>query len=128
RLPGVGLTVAILLIDLGGLLAPLERWFYDLRARQCQLFSPPPTRKLYHLDIDDQSLQQLGRWPWPRGVQAELIDELRQAGPRIMSLDILLDNNEDPQLVRKPDGTIVEIDHDRLMADACQRAGNVLIP
>lgn len=39
--------------------------------------------------IDDPSIQQLGRWPWPRATHAALLDRLRAAGARAVALDIL---------------------------------------
>jgi adenylate cyclase len=39
--------------------------------------------------IDDKSLQEVGQWPWPRGVIADLIDKLNAAGAAAITLDIL---------------------------------------
>ncbi|MFK7994056.1 MAG: CHASE2 domain-containing protein [Granulosicoccus sp.] len=39
--------------------------------------------------IDTQSLNELGRWPWPRTVQAQLMDQLANYGARIVLIDIL---------------------------------------
>src|ERR1700730_18096589 len=30
--------------------------------------------------IDERSLEQVGQWPWPRGIVAQLIDKLRDTG------------------------------------------------
>ncbi|HWV62763.1 MAG TPA: CHASE2 domain-containing protein, partial [Oxalicibacterium sp.] len=40
--------------------------------------------------IDDYSLSQLGRWPWPRSLHAQLIQKLNQANPRAIGLDVIL--------------------------------------
>ena len=40
--------------------------------------------------IDDFSLQQLGRWPWPRQRHAQLLDRLTLANPRAVGLDVIL--------------------------------------
>jgi CHASE2 domain-containing sensor protein/signal transduction histidine kinase len=50
--------------------------------------------------IDEPSLEQLGRWPWPRRLQADLIDRLAEAGPRSITLDLLLTepSRDDAQL------------------------------
>ena len=61
---GITLTVFIVMLDLTTrAFEPLENWFYDWRARICQVYSPPPTDKLAHVDIDDPSLDAMGRWP-----------------------------------------------------------------
>ena len=44
--------------------------------------------------IDDYSLAQLGRWPWPRELHARLIDRLTQSRPRRIGLDIILSEPE----------------------------------
>jgi adenylate cyclase len=40
------------------------------------------------VDIDDDSLAKLGQWPWPRGVVAQLVDRLRDAGAAVIAFDI----------------------------------------
>src|SRR5439155_261881 len=30
--------------------------------------------------IDERSLEQIGQWPWPRGIVAQLVDKVRDAG------------------------------------------------
>jgi adenylate cyclase len=44
--------------------------------------------------IDDGSLQQVGQWPWPRGVIADLIDKLNAAGAAAITLDILFSERD----------------------------------
>ena len=38
--------------------------------------------------IDDQSLREIGRWPWPRRYHAQLIDQLTAAGAKRIFFDI----------------------------------------
>src|SRR5712671_137567 len=40
------------------------------------------------VDIDDDSLAKIGQWPWPRGVVAQLVDRLREAGAAVIAFDI----------------------------------------
>lgn len=40
--------------------------------------------------IDEASLKQLGQWPWPRTVLAELISRLTEAGARTIAIDVIL--------------------------------------
>lgn len=40
------------------------------------------------VDIDDASLSKIGQWPWPRGVVAELLGKLRDAGAAVVAFDI----------------------------------------
>ena len=41
------------------------------------------------VDIDDQSLAELGQWPWPRTTVAALIDRLAEAGARVIAFDVV---------------------------------------
>lgn len=75
-------SVAIVLAFLGhaagvyelGLVSRLDRILYDVRMR---LTMPGGVdESIVILDIDEQSLQEVGRWPWPRDVMAELVDKL----------------------------------------------------
>ncbi len=40
------------------------------------------------VDIDDKSLAEIGQWPWPRTVVAELVDKLAAAGAAVVAFDI----------------------------------------
>ena len=41
------------------------------------------------VDIDEESLAQLGQWPWPRHTMADLVRRLGRAGAAVIALDIL---------------------------------------
>ncbi len=42
------------------------------------------------IEIDENSLAQFGRWPWPRSLTAQLLDDTVSAGAKIIGLNILL--------------------------------------
>src|SRR5260221_3994073 len=86
---GIALTLLIVILDYSGALFYPEQFLYDLRARYCQTFNPPPTDKLVHVDIDDPSLEAIGNWPWPRSKMAEIIDEINLAGAQAIATDII---------------------------------------
>ena len=75
------LTLLVVILDTQrvNLLAPMEHWLYDRRCRYFQFFTPPPTDRLVHLDLDDEALEDVGAWPWPRGKMAAILDEIREA-------------------------------------------------
>lgn len=42
------------------------------------------------VEIDDASIAELGRWPWPRSMQARLIETVAKARPAAIVYDVLL--------------------------------------
>ena len=54
---------------------------------------PPPIRIV---EIDDESLRRLGRWPWPRARLGEMVQKLTDAGAAAVGLDVLLYDPGDP--------------------------------
>jgi serine/threonine-protein kinase len=74
---GVLLVLAVLIVNgstdiFGG----LERRFYDFGSTST---SKQPSDRIAVIAIDDQSIANIGRWPWPREVQAQMIDQLAGA-------------------------------------------------
>src|SRR3546814_13407744 len=35
--------------------------------------------------VEDDSIRDPGRWPWPRELQAQLLDKLREGGARVIA-------------------------------------------
>ena len=71
----VGLLVALAFLfgANSDLLQSLERKAYDLAVLAS---SRTPSDKIAVIAIDDQSIANLGRWPWPREIHANMIDIL----------------------------------------------------
>src|SRR6476660_1242871 len=74
----LGVVVAVVILVLSGrdLIQSLERKAYDLGV---QATSRTPSDKIAVIAIDDQSIANIGRWPWSREVHAKLIDKLAAA-------------------------------------------------
>jgi class 3 adenylate cyclase/CHASE2 domain-containing sensor protein len=129
---GISLTLLTIVADWNDWLEVPENWFYDARARHCQFFAPPPSPDIVHLDIDDAAMDVIGAWPWPRAIVADMMDEIRMAGPKAVLFDILYIDPARPEWKPEtsPDGKtrFVEIDHDALLAAAFRRMGNAIIP
>ncbi len=55
------------------------------------------------VDIDEKSLREIGQWPWPRTVLAELFDKSKEAGMLVLGLDVLFAEKDrtSPQLISK---------------------------
>lgn len=57
----------------------LERRFYDFASTST---SRQPSGQIAVIAIDDQSIANIGRWPWSREVHARLIDQLAAANTK----------------------------------------------
>jgi CHASE2 domain-containing sensor protein/predicted Ser/Thr protein kinase len=68
------------------LLQPLEYRVYDWMSRLRQRKAADP---VIVLAIDDQSIQQLGGWPWPRSYIAEMVRLLSGSGAHTMGFSLL---------------------------------------
>ncbi|MGA9666442.1 MAG: serine/threonine-protein kinase [Gallionella sp.] len=83
----VGLLVA--LVFLAGaksdLIQSLERKAYDLGVLAT---SRTPSDKIAVIAIDDQSIANLGRWPWPREIHAKMIDILAAGHAKVIGYTV----------------------------------------
>jgi adenylate cyclase len=48
-------------------------------------------REVVIVALDEASLQKMGDWPWPRSLLAGLIAKIKQGGPKVIGIDLLLD-------------------------------------
>jgi adenylate cyclase len=46
------------------------------------------------VDIDEKSLNDLGQWPWPRIIFADVIEKIIDAEPAVLGIDILLSETD----------------------------------
>ena len=66
--------------------------FMELKALDLRMFSRgklPPGGETVIAAIDEKSLSELGRWPWPRTNLAQLIDKLKRYGAKAVGFDIV---------------------------------------
>ncbi|MDX1633620.1 MAG: CHASE2 domain-containing protein [Marinobacter sp.] len=80
------LIAALLLINQTEAPERLDRWLYDALITA---YPAAAADDLVIVGIDEQSLEQIGRWPWPRSVHGELVRKLDQAGARTIVFDVL---------------------------------------
>jgi len=50
---------------------------------------PPQGKPVTIIDLDEQSLAEVGQWPWPRTTVAKLIQNLTQMGAGLVAFDIV---------------------------------------
>lgn len=87
-------TLASLFCGLIGLSVPLED---QLRNARNGLHPVRASGDVVLVGVDDRSLSEVGRWPWSRGKQAELIAKADAAGAKEIFLDIIYDSPGTPQ-------------------------------
>lgn len=75
-----------------GPLAAMEFKAYDLRSVLRQSLRTPD--EIVLVAIDDDSIAQIGRWPWPRSRIAAALDAIARQHPRVVGLDILYSEAE----------------------------------
>lgn len=76
-----------------------------------------PPEDVVIIGIDSRSLQEIGRWPWSRKVQADLVMALSKTGLSSLTLDILF---------TEPDS--LSSDNDFLLAQAISAHDKVVLP
>ncbi|HCA27241.1 MAG TPA: serine/threonine protein kinase [Betaproteobacteria bacterium] len=93
------LLVTILFLAAGsaGVMQGLERKAYDLGVLAS---SRAPGGKVAVIAIDERSLANIGRWPWPRNIHAKMVDILAQAHAKAIGYAVLFSEPQrDPGLV-----------------------------
>jgi serine/threonine-protein kinase len=122
----------------------LERRFYDVASTQS---ARQPSDRIAVIAIDDTSIANIGRWPWPRDVHAELIDKLAAAKAKTIAYNAFFFEPQTDRglaFIRKikealgaTDNSAVgallaeaeqSLDSDGKLAASMAKAGNVLVP
>ncbi|MFH2065490.1 MAG: serine/threonine-protein kinase [Pseudomonadota bacterium] len=151
---GVFITVCFLLTGIFRLefLDMLELKFYDLKINLKS--DPTPPEEIVIVDIDDSSIEKLGRWPWPRSLIAKGIHKINAANPGVIGLNIIYSEPEEhsgpdelskleilflksfPEPSAEPAATLLRalrdarlrLDHDQELASAMQDSGKIVLP
>jgi adenylate cyclase len=87
-------AVALLLVALLSQTRPVQQLEYltvNLRFQARAPFDPPADPRLFFVGVDQQSLDLLGRWPWPRSVEADFLNTIANTGlnPHVVAFDVL---------------------------------------
>lgn len=126
----------------------LELKFYDLRMNMRE--SQADSNEIVLVDVDDDSIDKLGRWPWPRSLIAQGIEKIREGSPKIVGLNMIFSEPEEtgglkqikllsefilqetggdnPKILRAMQRAQEQLDNDRKLAEALKAAGNVVLP
>jgi serine/threonine-protein kinase len=95
----IGLVFAVAALFGAQGLRRAELLAYDAGVRMTNR-APGATANIAIIAIDDPSIREIGRWPWPRGVLADMVELLAAAEARVVGLLIFLtEPQNDPGLV-----------------------------
>jgi len=96
---------------LTGLRGALQDALTDLRFRS---FPRQASGDIVLIAIDSPSIREIGVWPWPRTLHADLIDKLREAGASEIMFDIDFSSPSNPasdqsllEALTRADGSVV---------------------
>ena len=84
---GLVITGFMATISSSALIENLERNAYDVGARSSQHNAGD---KVAVIAIDDESISNIGRWPWPRSYLAQMVSALNEGGAKAVGLPIFL--------------------------------------
>lgn len=93
----------------------LESKTFDLRLRlRNALQGEIPRRDIVIVEVDEESLAAIGRWPWSREVMGRLVRIVSRGQPKVVGIDIMFSERESLQA-------------DQALGEAVARAGNVVL-
>ena len=96
--------------------APLQRLKLGVLDTFFHLKTPPSYNpNIIVIEINDENIDKIGRWPWSREWHAALIYALEGMGARYIFFDIVFSE-------RSP------AEEDKIFSDAIKRSGNVYLP
>jgi CHASE2 domain-containing sensor protein len=130
----------------------IEKKTFDIRSKISASAERCPDIEL--VVINDEDLAEIGRFPWPRSIIAQGVNNLAIAGAKVIALDIMFNEPEQSaglNTIRElnkiwselslPDkdttaATFSELlktaeanlDHDARLVEAVEKAGNVILP
>ncbi|MEN8244333.1 MAG: serine/threonine-protein kinase [Thermodesulfobacteriota bacterium] len=130
----------------------LELKYYDVMMKFRG--QPESPSKIVMVDIDDASIEKLGRWPWPRSLVAEGLNRINAGNPKVIGLNLLLTEPETSEglaeletieamiagelgdnmgasgdkLLHAVRDAKSKLDNDKKLTEALNASGNVILP
>lgn len=95
-------------------LGRIDHTLYD---SAMSLWQRAPSDNIVIVAVDEDSLAQIGRWPWRRAIHAAILDKLTQAGVRAVGMDVIFSEPD----THDPLG-------DAALEVAIRRNGHVVLP
>ena len=97
-------------------LREIELKFIDQRFQRRGEINVKDSTKIVIVDINDESYRQIPYgWPWPRNIFAKLVNNLTDAGARVIAIDIQFEKEDNVP------------GNDQLFRDAIKKSGRVVL-
>lgn len=94
----IGLFLTALIFYMGWSQPPVVERLNNLVFDNYQRIKPreykPDEAPVRIIEIDDESIEKLGQWPWPRNRMAKLHERLNQAGAAVIAYDIVFSEKD----------------------------------
>lgn len=90
----------------------LDGLLYDSRLKLMLSHREVKDLPVVIVDIDENSLKQLGRWPWSRQTVAQMLEQLTAAGASVVAFDVIFSEPE-----RNPAQQVLQSGQQRLSAE-----------
>lgn len=108
------LAIVTLVLSYGNWLWRWDQAIYDAHFK---LWSSPAPEDVIIVGIDADSLAQFGAWPWPRKLHAQLVENLTEAGAKVIIFDVIF-----------AEASTQNPADDKLLASTFKQSGNVILP
>lgn len=72
------------------------------------------SNQIIHIDMSEDSIQAIGRWPWPRNWHAAITSILSEYKPRMIIYDVIFSEEDKPE-------------NDAMFSEAIKQAGDVYL-
>lgn len=142
-------TVSVLfLYYFTSIVGGLEQRYYDFASTSLKASA---SENVAVIAIDNESIENLGHWPWRREVHAKMIEQLHKAGAKVVGYQVFfseadansslpyfaeiektLEENADQDNAQKALSVVhrarKDLDDDAKLEDALRKAGNVVLP
>ena len=82
----LAISAATVAVDQWGWFKRLDNLVYD---QIITVNTRPPAKKIAIIAIDEKSLEQIGRWPWPRELHTRLLHRLAPLEHSVIGIDIM---------------------------------------
>jgi adenylate cyclase len=115
---GLLFSVALVLMQLSAVyseqsvLKRLDGLLYDTRLKLTLAFREQTDLPVVIVDIDEKSLQQIGRWPWSRQKVAQMLEQLSVAGASVVAFDVIFSEPE-----RNPIHQVLQLSEPQLSSE-----------